>query len=62
MSGTVGCREPDTQITFAEMSENSDSNSPRGRGGRVGFSSEHPPMDVVEATGRSAHREDADEK
>lgn len=35
--------------------------SPRERGGRVDFRSEHPPMAVMEATGRSTCRVDMHE-
>lgn len=45
-SGRRGWRKQDTRIASARMSGSSDSVSPREKGGRLGFSSEHPSVSV----------------
>lgn len=43
------------------MFESSDAESPRERCGRVGSSSKHSPMALVEATSRSTYKKNMDE-
>lgn len=57
-----GCRQPDTEFAFAEVSESLGSNGQGEKGGRVAHTSEHSPMAVVEVTDQSTCREDTDEK
>lgn len=57
-----GCHEPDVGNAFARISESLDSDSSRERGGRVSFSSEHPPMPVVEVESPSTYRDDKAKK
>lgn len=53
---------PDTRITFLEMSESSESGSPREKGCRASFSSELTLKAVLVATSRSTYRKNFEEK
>lgn len=61
-SDRKGCDRLDIENAFAEMSGSSDSESARKGRGRVDFSSEHPPMALVEAATRLISRANTTEK
>lgn len=61
-SGRGGCLKLDIGIAFDEMFKSLDSDRPRERGAKTSFSSSHPAMAAVEATGRLKYKKDMDEK